>query len=293
MSEITLKRMMEAGLHFGHQTKRWNPKMRKYIFDSRNGIYILDLQKTLPLLNKALAFARTLAAGGGKILFVGSKLQAKEILETEAKRAGMPYVTERWLGGMLTNFETIRKSVARLRQLEEMEQDGSFKVLAKKEVIRLQKEKDKLQKNLGGIKEMGALPGAVFIVDTKKERIALAEAIRLRVPVIAIVDTNCDPDGIEFPVPGNDDATRAIELVTHALSDALMDGAAEYAAREKAMAEERERVAVEKRRDEEQRRAEETARRKAAKAAKAEAGSEAQAESQEAGAQAESQGGQA
>ena len=260
MSEITLKRMMEAGLHFGHQTKRWNPKMRKYIFDSRNGIYILDLQKSLPLLNKALAFARTLSAGGGKILFVGSKLQAKEILETEAKRAGMPYVTERWLGGMLTNFETIRKSVARLRQLEEMEQDGSFKVLAKKEVIRLQKEKGKLEKNLGGIKEMSALPGAVFIVDTKKERIALAEAIRLRVPVIAIVDTNCDPDGIEFPVPGNDDATRAIELVTHALSSALMDGAAEYAAREKALSEERERVASEKRREEEQRRAEEAAR---------------------------------
>lgn len=263
MEDISVKSLMEAGLHFGHQTKRWNPKMRKYIFDSRNGIYIIDLQKTQRLFKRALDFARKVSASGEKVLFIGTKPQAQEIIHNEATRCGMPYVKERWLGGMLTNYDTVKKSVARLRQLEGMEEDGSFKVLMKKEVIRLQKEKDKLERNLGGLKDMGALPAAVFIVDTKKERIALAEAKKLRIPVIAIVDTNCDPDGIEYIIPGNDDATRSITLVASSVADAIAEGASEFQMRAKAAAEEKEKAAAEKKKKEKE-------AREAAAAAKAE-----------------------
>jgi len=245
LKELSLQIMMEAGLHFGHQTKRWNPKMRKYIFGSRNGIYILDLQKSLKLANKAMAFARSLSAGGGTILMVGSKAQAKPIIREQATACGMPFVSERWLGGMLTNFETIKKSVARLKQLREMSEDGSFKVLAKKEVIRLQKELDKLERNLGGLKDMQALPDAVFIVDTKKESIALSEAVKLGIPIIGLVDTNCDPDGISHIIPGNDDANRAIHLVASSVAEAIMDGKNEHDMKMKALSEERERTAAE------------------------------------------------
>ncbi|MDH5639293.1 MAG: 30S ribosomal protein S2 [Nitrospinota bacterium] len=245
MKELSIQIMMEAGLHFGHQTKRWNPKMRKYIFGSRNGIYILDLQKSLKLANKAMAFARSLSAGGGTILMVGSKAQAKPIIKEQAMACGMPYVSERWLGGMLTNFDTIKKSVARLKQLREMSEDGSFKVLAKKEVIRLQKELGKLERNLGGLKDMQALPDAVFIVDTKKESIALSEAVKLGIPIIGLVDTNCDPDGISHIIPGNDDANRAIHLVASAVAEAIMDGQNEHDMKVKALTEERERTATE------------------------------------------------
>ncbi|VAX22411.1 SSU ribosomal protein S2p (SAe) [hydrothermal vent metagenome] len=246
MSDVTIKRMMETGLHFGHQTKRWNPKMRKYIFGSRNGIYIIDLQQTLEKFKKAIAFTRELAARRGKVLFIGTKSQAKDIIFEQATRCGMPYVRERWLGGMLTNYETIKMSIGRLNQLDGMEEDGSFKVLAKKEVIKLQKEKLKLERYLGGIRDMGGLPDAVFIVDTKKEKIALSEAVKLKVPVIAIVDTNCDPDGIDYIIPGNDDANRAIELISSAIADAILEGANEYDMKEKAVAQEREQAATER-----------------------------------------------
>ncbi len=251
MSDVTLKQMMEAGLHFGHQTRRWNPKMRQYIFGARNGIYIVNLQKTLKLFEKALEFMRGLAADGGSILFVGTKPQAKEIISREAARCGMPYVRERWLGGMLTNFDTIKMSIGRLKHFEEMEEDGSFKILAKKEVIRLQKEKAKLDRYLGGIREMPETPDAVFIVDTRKERIALAEALKLSIPVVAIVDTNCNPDGIEYVIPGNDDATRAIELVTTALADAVLEGAGEFDMKQKALAEDQERAIAQSKKAEE------------------------------------------
>lgn len=251
MSDVTIKRMMETGLHFGHQTKRWNPKMRKYIFGSRNGIYIIDLQQTLKKFEKAIAFTRELAARRGKVLFIGTKSQAKDIIFEQATRCGMPYVRERWLGGMLTNYETIKMSIGRLNQLDGMEEDGSFKVLAKKEVIKLQKEKLKLERYLGGIRDMGGLPDAVFIVDTKKEKIALSEAVKLKIPVMAIVDTNCDPDGIDYIIPGNDDANRAIELISSAIADAILEGASEYEMKEKAVAQEREQAAAEKKKLEE------------------------------------------
>ncbi len=252
MSEITIKQMMEAGLHFGHQTKRWNPKMRKYIFGSRNGIYIIDLQKTLKLFNKAIDFVKEIAANGGTVLFIGTKTQAQDIIDTTSRECGMPCVKERWLGGMLTNFDTIQKSVGRLRELETMTEDGSLKVLAKKEAIRLTKEQMKLERYLGGIKDMPGLPDAVFIVDTKKERIALAEALKLKIPVIAIVDTNCDPDGIEYVIPGNDDASRAISLVAGAIKQAILDGAEEHKMKVKALAEEKAKAAEELKRKEAQ-----------------------------------------
>lgn len=238
MADITIKELMEAGVHFGHQTKRWNPKMKPYIFDSRNGIYIIDLQQTVTHFKKATDFARRLAAGGGTILFIGTKDQAKEIIKEEAIKCGMPYIVERWLGGMLTNFETIRKSISRLKELQTLAEDGTFDALSKKEVTKLSKEKFKLEKNLGGIQDMGKLPNAVFIVDTQKEHTALKEARRLGLPIIAIVDTNCDPTGIEYVIPGNDDATRSVHLVTSAIAKALDEGAEEYAARKQAIAEE-------------------------------------------------------
>ncbi|MBI5379466.1 MAG: 30S ribosomal protein S2 [Nitrospirae bacterium] len=228
MQMVTMKELLEAGVHFGHQAKRWNPKMKKYIFGERNGIYIIDLQKTLKKFKEACAFAQAVAAGGKPVLFVGTKKQAQESIEEEAGRCGMYYVTQRWLGGMLTNFETIRKSVDRLQKIERMKEDGTYEVLPKKEVAALEKRRLLLLRNLGGIKEMANLPGAAFIVDPKKERIAVLEANRMHIPVVAIVDTNCDPDGIDYPIPGNDDAIRSIRLIASRIADAVLEGRRQY-----------------------------------------------------------------
>ncbi len=224
MQTVTMKELLEAGVHFGHQAKRWNPKMKKYIFGERNGIYIIDLQKTLRKFKEACEFVEAVSAGGKPVLFVGTKKQAQEEIEEEARRCGMYYVTQRWLGGMLTNFETIRKSVNRLQKIERMKEDGTYEVLPKKEVAALEKRRLLLLRNLGGIKEMAMLPGAAFIVDPKKERIAVLEANRMRIPVVAIVDTNCDPDGIDYPIPGNDDAIRSIRLIASRVADAVLEG---------------------------------------------------------------------
>ncbi len=224
MAVVSMKELLEAGVHFGHQTRRWNPKMAPYIFTERNGIYIVDLQKTVRKMEEAYNFVRDLAVEGKEILFVGTKKQAQEAIEYEAQRCGMHYVSQRWLGGMLTNFKTIRKRIDALHRLNEMENDGSFEVLPKKEVIKLRLERDKLEKNLGGIKGMKNIPAAVFIVDPRKERIAIAEARNLNIPIIAIVDTNCDPDEIDYVIPGNDDAIRAVKLITSKISDAVLEG---------------------------------------------------------------------
>ncbi len=224
MAVISMKQLLEAGVHFGHQTRRWNPKMERYIFTERNGIYIIDLQKTVKKVEETYRFVRNLAADGGKILFVGTKKQAQESIENEARRCDMFYVNTRWLGGTLTNFETIKKRIERLHQLEEMESDGTFDVLPKKEVILLRKEKERLEKFLGGIKTMKKLPDALFIVDPRKERIAISEARKLGIPIIAIVDTNCDPDEIDYVIPGNDDAIRAVKLLTSKMADAVLEG---------------------------------------------------------------------
>jgi len=224
MSVVTMKELLEAGVHFGHQTRRWNPKMKPYIFTERNGIYIVDLQQTVRKMEEAYNFVRDLAAEGKEILFVGTKKQAQEAIEYEAQRCGMHYVNQRWLGGMLTNFKTISKRIEALHRLNEMEEDGSFDVLPKKEVIKLRLERDKLEKNLGGIKNMKKLPAAVFIVDPRKERIAVSEAHKLGIPIIAIVDTNCDPDEIDYVIPGNDDAIRAVKLITSKIADAVLEG---------------------------------------------------------------------
>ncbi len=223
MSVVTMKSLLESGVHFGHQTKRWNPKMARYIFSQRNGIHIIDLQKTSTCIVEAYEAARAIAKEGKPILFVGTKKQAQLVIETEAKRCGMPYVSNRWLGGMLTNFTTIKKSIARLKRIEKMESDGTFESLTKKEVSLLTKEKVKLEKNLGGLKDMKELPGALFIIDTKKEAIAITEAKKLGIPVIAVVDTNCDPTNITYPIPGNDDAIRAISLFVEIISRAVID----------------------------------------------------------------------
>jgi len=224
MAVISMKQLLEAGVHFGHQTRRWNPKMAEYIFTDRNGIYIIDLQKTVKMVDHAYFFVRDLAAEGKSILFVGTKKQAQEAVREEAERCGMFYVNQRWLGGMLTNFGTIRKRIDRLRELEKMEADGTFEVLPKKEVAQLLHEKEKLQKFLGGIKDMKQLPGALFIIDPRKERIAVAEARKLGIPIVAIVDTNCDPDEIDYVIPGNDDAIRAVKLLTAKMADAVVEG---------------------------------------------------------------------
>lgn len=223
MAVISMKQLLEAGVHFGHQTRRWNPKMKTYIFTERNGIYIIDLQKTVKKVEEAFHFVKDLAAEGGKVLFVGTKKQAQISVKEEAERAGMFFVNHRWLGGTLTNFETIRKRVKRLKDIEKMEEDGTFEVLPKKEVVLLRKEMDRLEKFLGGIKEMNSLPDAVFIIDPRKERIAVAEARKLNIPIIAIVDTNCDPDEIDYVIPGNDDAIRAVKLLTSKMADAAME----------------------------------------------------------------------
>ncbi|KAF6512208.1 SSU ribosomal protein S2p (SAe) [Geobacillus stearothermophilus] len=223
MSVISMKQLLEAGVHFGHQTRRWNPKMKKYIFTERNGIYIIDLQKTVKKVEEAYNFVRGLAANGGKILFVGTKKQAQESVKEEAERCGMFYVNQRWLGGTLTNFATIQKRIKRLREIEKMEEDGVFDVLPKKEVIGLKKEKERLEKFLGGIKDMKELPDALFVIDPRKERIAVAEARKLNIPIIGIVDTNCDPDEIDYVIPANDDAIRAVKLLTSKIADAVLE----------------------------------------------------------------------
>ncbi len=224
MSVISMKQLLEAGVHFGHQTRRWNPKMAKYIFTERNGIYIIDLQKTVKKVDEAYAFLRDVAAQGKSVLFVGTKKQAQEAIKEEALRANMFYVNERWLGGMMTNFRTIQQRISRLKELEQMEENGTFEVLPKKEVQTLKHEMEKLEKNLGGIKDMNKLPGALFIVDPRKERIAVAEARKLNIPIVAIVDTNCDPDEVDYVIPGNDDAIRAVKLLTGKMADAVLEG---------------------------------------------------------------------
>ena len=220
---VSMKQLLEAGVHFGHQTRRWNPKMAEYIFTERNGIYIIDLQKTVKKLDEAYMFVRDLAADGGEIIFVGTKKQAQDSVKEEATRCGMPYVNARWLGGMLTNFKTIQSRIARLKEIEAMEADGTFDVLPKKEVIELKKELAKLQKNIGGIKEMKRLPDAIFVVDPKKERICVQEAHTLGIPLIGICDTNCDPEELDYVIPGNDDAIRAVKLIVSKMADAVIE----------------------------------------------------------------------
>ena len=223
MSVVTMKSLLESGVHFGHQTKRWDPRMKKYIFTARNGIHIIDLQKTVVAIKEAYEVVRQQVKDGKSILFVGTKKQAQQAIEREAKRCGMYYINNRWLGGMLTNFQTIKKSIHRLKKIEKMEVDGTFESLTKKEVAKLNKERARLEKNLGGIKDMKDLPGAIFIIDTRKEAIAVAEAKRMGIPIIAVVDTNCDPTDIDYPVPGNDDAIRAITLFTQIIANAVVD----------------------------------------------------------------------
>ncbi len=224
MAVISMKQLLEAGVHFGHQTRRWNPKMAQYIFTERNGIYIIDLQKTVRKIDEAYMFVRDVALEGKSVLFVGTKKQAQESIESEAKRCGMFFVNNRWLGGTLTNFRTIRTRIDRLNAIDNMEKNGQFDLLPKKEVIKLMAEREKLEKNLGGIREMKKLPGALFVVDPRKERIAVAEARILGIPIVAIVDTNCDPDEIDYVIPGNDDAIRAVKLIAGKLADAVLEG---------------------------------------------------------------------
>ena len=224
MSVISMKQLLEAGVHFGHQTRRWNPKMAQYIFTERNGIYIIDLAQTVKKLEEAYFFVRDIAAAGESVLFVGTKKQAQEAIREEAERAGMYFVNARWLGGMLTNFTTMRTRIARLNQLKKMQEDGTFDLLPKKEVIKLQLEIAKLEKYLGGVKDMKKLPGAMFVVDPRKEKNAIAEARKLKIPVVAIVDTNCDPDEVDYVIPGNDDAIRAIKLISSTMANAVLEG---------------------------------------------------------------------
>ena len=224
MSVVSMKQLLEAGVHFGHQTRRWNPKMAPYIFTERNGIYIIDLQKTVKKLEEAYMFVRDVAANGDTVLFVGTKKQAGDSVREEAERAGVHYVNARWLGGMMTNFKTIRRRIERLNQLQKMEEDGTFDRLPKKEVIKLRLEIEKLEKFMGGIRTMNKLPGALFVVDPRKEKIAVSEAKKLGIPVVAIVDTNCDPDEVDYVIPGNDDAIRAVKLIAQTMADAIIEG---------------------------------------------------------------------
>jgi small subunit ribosomal protein S2 len=221
---VTMRQLLEAGVHFGHQTRRWNPKMRRFIYGERSGIYVIDLRQTVGYIEQAYTFTRDLVAKGGTVLFVGTKKQAQETIEWQATRVGMPYVTERWMGGMLTNFQTIKGRIARLKELEAMESSGTFELLPKKEVLQLNREHEKLQTNLGGIREMPKLPDAMWVVDTVIEEIAVKEANRLKIPVIGILDTNCDPDMVQYPIPGNDDAIRSSALLTRIIADACADG---------------------------------------------------------------------
>ncbi len=224
MSVISMKQLLEAGVHFGHQTRRWNPKMAEYIFTERNGIYIIDLQKTVKKIEEAYAFIKDVAESGKEVLFVGTKKQAQDSIKEEAERVGMYWVNARWLGGMMTNFKTIKKRIERLEQLTKMEEDGTFDLLPKKEVINLKAEREKLEKYLGGIKDMKKLPGALFVVDPRKEKIAIEEAKKLGIPVVAIVDTNCDPEDVDYVIPGNDDAIRAVKLIASTIANAIIEG---------------------------------------------------------------------
>ncbi len=224
MAVVSMRQLLEAGVHFGHQTRRWNPKMRRFIYGEAGGIYVIDLRQTVGQIERAYTFTRDLVAKGGTVMFVGTKKQARETIEFQANRVGMPYVTERWMGGMLTNFQTIKGRIARLKELEAMESSGTFELLPKKEVLQLDREHEKLQTNLGGIREMGKLPDAIWVVDTVIEEIAVKEANRLKIPVISILDTNCDPDVIDYPIAGNDDAIRSSALLTRIIADACADG---------------------------------------------------------------------
>ncbi len=224
MAVVAMKQLLEAGVHFGHQTRRWDPKMAEYIFQARNGIHIIDLQKTSKKLDEAYAFIKEQAEEGKTVLFVGTKKQAQECMKEAAEKSGMFYVNQRWLGGMLTNFGTIRRRVDRLKELETMQEDGTFDVLPKKEVILLKKEMEKLEKNLGGIKEMTELPGVIFVVDPKKERIAILEARKLNIPIVGLVDTNCNPEDVDYAIPGNDDAIRAVKLIADTMANAIIEG---------------------------------------------------------------------
>lgn len=250
---VTMKELLESGVHFGHQVKRWNPKMKKYIFGARNGIYIIDLQKTIKMLDDAYNFLKDLASSGESVLFVGTKKQAQDVVTEESQRGGCYYINQRWLGGVLTNFQTVKQSIAKLKKIEKMKEDGTYDLLTKKEVAKYEKERLRLEKNLIGVKDMNALPAAIFIIDPKKERIAVAEAIKLSIPIVAIVDTNCDPDEINYVVPGNDDAIRAIRLITSRMADAVIEGkeifnkaATEAAEKEAAEKEAAEKEATEK-----------------------------------------------
>jgi len=234
MAVISMKQLLEAGVHFGHQTRRWNPKMKPYIFGARNGIYIIDLQRTVRLFHTAYRFVVEAAAAGETVLFVGTKQQARDTIQEEAIRCGMYHVGYRWLGGMLTNFKTIKQRIDRLKELDAMTEDGSINRFPKKEILLLQGEREKLERNLGGIKEMTRLPGALFVVDTQRENIAVAEANRLGIPVVAVVDTNCDPDMIDYPIPGNDDAIRAIRLITSKMADACLEGRQSFTEKQQA-----------------------------------------------------------
>ena len=224
MAVVAMKQLLEAGVHFGHQTRRWDPKMAEYIFQARNGIHIIDLQKTSKKLDEAYSFMKEQAEEGKTVLFVGTKKQAQECMKDAAEKSGMFYINQRWLGGMLTNFETIRTRVDRLKELETMQEDGTFDVLPKKEVILLKKEMEKLEKNLGGIKEMTQLPGVIFVVDPKKERIAILEARKLNIPIVGLVDTNCNPEDVDYAIPGNDDAIRAVKLIADTMANAIIEG---------------------------------------------------------------------
>lgn len=228
MPSEVLKKLLECGVHFGHQTRRWNPKMKKFIFGERSGIYIIDLEKTEDYLAKACDFAQSLAAQGGKVLFVGTKKQAQDVMATEASRAEMPYINSRWLGGLLTNFETVCKSLAKLRKLEQMAEDGTLENLKKKEVVKINKEKEKLIRDLGGIRDMMDLPSAIFVIDAKREEIAIKEAVRLGIPIIGLLDTNADPDLIDYPIPGNDDALKAIRYISAAIADSIIEGRKQF-----------------------------------------------------------------
>ncbi|WP_440902119.1 30S ribosomal protein S2 [Actinosynnema sp.] len=224
MAVVTMKQLLDSGVHFGHQTRRWNPKMKRYIFTERNGIYIIDLMQTLTYIDRAFEFVRETVAHGGSILFIGTKKQAQEAIANEALRVGMPFVNQRWLGGMLTNFSTVHKRLQRLKELESMEQTGGFQGFTKKEILMMNREKDKLERTLGGIRDMSKVPSAVWIVDTKKEHIAVGEARKLNIPIVAILDTNCDPDEVDYPIPGNDDAIRSAALLTKVVAEAAAAG---------------------------------------------------------------------
>ena len=228
MTTELIKKLLEAGVHFGHQTKRWNPKMKQYIFGEKSGIYIIDLEKTEKLLNKARAFISEVAAQGKPVLFVGTKKQAQEVIEEESKRCGAFYINHRWLGGLLTNFQTIKKSIKRYKEIDQMEKDGLFNSFTKKEIASLTAEREKLIKNLSGVIEMDRLPGAIFIIDSKKEETAVLEAKRLNIPVVGLIDTNCDPDLVDYPIPGNDDAIKSIKLITSFIAESVLDGKKRY-----------------------------------------------------------------